>query len=57
MKINPSKVDVIVNCPRPKTVTEVRIFLGAAEYWRKLISNFSLIASPLDVLTSVKKVF
>ena len=57
LKIDPSKVYVIVNWSRPKTVTKVRSFLGAAQYWRKCIANFSLIAAPLHVLTSVKKVF
>lgn len=43
LKIDLSKVYVIVNCSRPKKVTEVRSFLGAAQYWRKFIVNFSLI--------------
>jgi hypothetical protein len=28
LKIDPSKIDVIVNWPKPKSVTEVRSFLG-----------------------------
>jgi hypothetical protein len=38
-------------------VTEVRIFLGAAQYWRKFIANFSSITAPLHAMTSVKKGF
>lgn len=57
MKIGPSKVDVILNWPRFKTVTEVRSFLGATQYWRKFIANFSSITNPSHALTSVKKVF
>jgi hypothetical protein len=57
LKIDPSKVEVIVNLPKPKTATEVRIFLGATQYWRKFIANFSLIAAPLHALTSVKMGF
>jgi len=57
LKIDPSKVDVIVNWPRPKTVIELRSFLGAAQHWRKFIANFSLIAAPLHALKSVKTVF
>jgi hypothetical protein len=41
LKIDPSKVDVIVNWPKPNNVTEVRSFLGATQYWRKFIANFS----------------
>ena len=57
LKIKPSMVEVILNWPKPNTVTKVRIFLGVANYWRKLIANFSSIAAPLHALTSVKKVF
>ena len=56
LKIDPSKVSVIVNWPIPKSVTEVRSFLGATQYWRKLIANFSSVAAPLHALTSVKVV-
>ena len=57
MKIDPSKVEAIVNWLVPKIVTEVRIFLGVAQYWRKFIANFSSIAVPMHVVTSVKKGF
>jgi hypothetical protein len=57
LKIDPSKVEVIVNWPKPKSATEVRSFLGAAQYWRKFIANFSLIAAPLHALTGLKQVF
>ena len=33
LRIDPSKVEAIVNWPTPKTVTKLRIFLGAAQYW------------------------
>ena len=41
IKIDPSKVDVIVNWPNPTNVTEVRSFLGVVRYWRVFIANFS----------------
>jgi len=50
LKIDPSKVAVIVNWPKPKFAIKVRSFLGAAQCWRKFIANFSLIASPLHDL-------
>ena len=55
MRIDPSKVEDIVNFPTPKTIIDVRIFLGAAQYWRKFIANVSTIAAPMHVVTSVKK--
>ena len=43
LKIDPTKVEVIVKWPRPQNVTEVRSFLGAVQYWRKFIANFYLL--------------
>jgi hypothetical protein len=57
LKIDPSKIDVIVNWPDPKSVTEVRSFLGAVQYWRRFIPNFAFISTPLHALTSVKNTF
>ena len=57
LKIDSSKVAVIANWPKPKSATEVRSFLGATQYWRKFISNFSLIVAPLHALTRLNKVF
>ena len=57
LKIVPAKVEVLKKWPRPSNVTEVRSFLGAIQYWRKFIANFSLIASPLHALKSVKQFF
>jgi hypothetical protein len=57
LKIDPSKVKVILEWSRPNNVTEVRSFLGAAQYWRKFIANFSSIAAPLHAVTSVNQGF
>jgi hypothetical protein len=57
LKIDPSKVKFILYWPKPNKVTEVRIFLGATQYWRKFIANFSSIIALLYVVTSIKQVF
>ncbi|XP_066518865.1 uncharacterized protein [Hoplias malabaricus] len=45
------KVEAILNCPKPRSKKQVRAFLGLAGYYRRFISNFSSIASPLSDLT------
>jgi hypothetical protein len=57
LKIDPSKIDVIVNWHEPKSVTKIQSFLGVVKYWRRFISNLSFIASLLHALTSVKNTF
>ena len=57
LKIDPSKVEAIVNWPKPTSVNNVHNFLGAVKYWRRFIANFSNIATPLHTLISIKKVF
>ena len=45
------KVEAISRYPTPKDLTELRRFLGMASYYRRFISGFSDIASPLNRLT------
>ena len=54
LKIDPFKVEAIVNWPKPTSVTEVYSFLGVVQYWSRFIANFSVIAAHLHTLTSVK---
>lgn len=44
---DPRKVERLKAFPTPKSVEEVRTFLGLAGYYRKFIMNFSLKAAPL----------
>jgi len=45
------KIVSIMKWPRPKTLTKVRSFLGLAGYYRRLVQNFSKIATLLTNLT------
>eukprot|EP00253_Pinus_taeda_P035345 PITA_35345 len=47
IKVDPSKIQIIVNFPIPKTQKEVRSFLGYESYYKRFIEHFSKIALPL----------
>ncbi|WRX23768.1 Reverse transcriptase domain - like 10 [Theobroma cacao] len=49
--VDPKKIEAILQWEQPKTVTEIRSFLGLAGYYRKFVQGFSLIAAPLTCLT------
>jgi hypothetical protein len=51
IKVDPTKIEVILKLPTPRTQTEVRSFLGCAGYYRRFIEFFSRIVSPLHDLT------
>jgi len=46
-----SKVTAIWNFPRPKTVRDVRAFLGLSGYYRSFIKDYAAISRPQTQLT------
>ena len=52
---SPDKVSAIKEWPVPKTVTDVRSFLGTCSYYRRFIKWFTDIARPLHKLTEKTK--
>jgi hypothetical protein len=48
--MDPIKLKGITDWPTPKTVKEVRSFLGFGNFYRKFIKHYSDIASPLNAL-------
>ncbi|XP_073030793.1 uncharacterized protein [Primulina eburnea] len=57
VSVDPKKVETITDWPRPKTVTEIRSFLGLAGNYRKFVEGFSSIAMPLTKLTQKNSKF
>ena len=55
--VDPLKVDVVSQWETPKSVTEIRSFLGLASYYRRFIEGFSKLALPLTQLTCKGKAF
>ncbi|GJR13388.1 putative reverse transcriptase domain-containing protein [Tanacetum coccineum] len=55
--VDPSKIEAVKNRKAPRTLTEVRSFLGLDGYYRRFIKNFSKIAKSLTILTQKCKTF
>ncbi|KAJ9557738.1 hypothetical protein OSB04_012352 [Centaurea solstitialis] len=51
IKVDPAKIEAVMNSEVPKAPTEIRSFLGLAGYYRRFIQDFSKIAVPLTRLT------
>ncbi|CAM8993618.1 unnamed protein product [Rhodiola kirilowii] len=51
ISVDPVKVEAVLNWKTPKTVFEIRSFLGLAGYYRRFIENFARLANPLTRLT------
>ena len=55
--LDPSKVDAVQKLPPPKTVTQLRSFLGLAGYYRRFIQSFSEKAKPLHKLLEKEQLY
>ena len=50
IRVNPMKIEAVINWRFPRNVTGVRSFLGLAGYYRRFVQGFSFIASSLTRL-------
>ena len=55
IRMDPKKVDAIRNWPVPKDMTELRSFVGLANYFRRFIAHFSSLAAPLTSMFSLSR--
>ena len=47
IEVDKTKVEVIAKLPPPKSIKNIRSFVGHAGFYRRFIKNFSKIARPL----------
>ncbi|GJW28133.1 putative reverse transcriptase domain-containing protein [Tanacetum coccineum] len=55
LHVDPTKIKVVKNWASPTTPTEIRQFLGLADFYRRFIKDFSKIAKSLTKLTQKNK--
>ena len=55
--VDPEKVEAVMSWERPKSVFDIRSFLGLEGYYRRFIENFSRLAIPMMRLTQNKVKF
>ena len=51
IRTDPQKTEIVLSWPIPRSLKELRSFLGLCSYYRKFIRNFSTLAKPLHRLT------
>ena len=51
IEMEEDKVAGVLNWPTPKTVRDIRKFLGLANYYRRFVKDFAKLARPLNNLT------
>ena len=54
IETDPRKVEVVKTWTIPKTVADVRSFLGFTNYYRRFIKDYAKVARPLNSLISVE---
>lgn len=52
IQMDSTKIEAVLERPRPQNKTEVRSFLGLANYYRRFIKGYAKIVAPLNDLTS-----
>ncbi|XP_049382846.1 uncharacterized mitochondrial protein AtMg00860-like [Solanum stenotomum] len=51
IRVDSEKIDAVKQWPRSTSPTDIRNFLGLADYYKRFVEGFSSISSPLTKLT------
>ena len=51
ISVDLDKTKIVIDWPRPMTVTEICSFLGLAGYYRRFIEGYARLSSPMTKLT------
>ena len=55
--MDPSKIEAVLKWESPKSIFEIKSFLGLARYYRRFIEGFSKLALPFTKLTRKGQAF
>jgi ATP phosphoribosyltransferase regulatory subunit HisZ len=55
--VDKSKIELIANLSTPKSIKDVRLFLGHVGFYRRFIKDFSVISKPLSNLLTKDNIF
>jgi transposase InsO family protein len=55
LRTDPDKIAAVVNFPAPKTIKELRRFIGMCGWYRRFIGNFATLIAPMSELLKTKK--
>ena len=50
IRVDPKKIEVIIEWKPPRNVTDVRSFLGLAGYYKMFVKGFSMTTTPMTRL-------
>jgi len=57
IEVDKSKIELIANLPTPKSIKDVRSFLGHAGFYSRFIKDFNVISKPLSNLLTKDNIF